>query len=585
MTRRYDISGSRDPHGPNHSNEQSGPKELAKPMSHGPVTKGGGNKIEEEKRDPEDGGGSNNQKGHKDALRDDDLKQLDLDRVLPPDSQQSEDLPLKGKSTALHLEPEEHSCTTDDAQSMGSETLVDTSSSWNASFLPSVLAPAKGFVAKSSRIPTAMDPPREKAASGNGQDTGKSSNVHGKRKASDVGDIQGCSSSAKPKLSVQSSVLDDDNRKFACHFFKKDSVAYASCCNIKNRHIKDVTAHLRKVHMLDCPGCTGRFESTELQAAHFSDSSCLEAIGSTTVKELKVPRTHNEGPIKRWYFIWRKLFPNLEPPQCPFWQPNEPSASQLYNYMMENLLNGTDPEENVEPIVQRVRTLWADFLNSYAESSSRQLATPETSSGSTFGGSSATNASPASHRASMDRTLAMLAPSPQGPEREPSHVQATPSSLGVGPVSSTHGRQMVETQPDDATLFSESSELQEGSRSSHAATSPGPHPEATPEEQQPYDMRSPTSTLEAGPGTNNHTATDDVRPTQLMITPEGGPELEGLLSEHVDSDQVNFGNFDFELCITPEFNADFDDNFDFMTQCTYNAGHFEDLEDDPGVGN
>ncbi|KAK6828211.1 hypothetical protein PG987_011552 [Apiospora arundinis] len=483
------------------------------------VTKGDGNKVEEAKRDPEDGGGSNSQKGHKEALRDDDLKQLDLNRVAPPDRQQSEDLPLKGKAMALHLEPGGHSYTTDDAQSMGSESLGDTSCSSNASFVPSVVSAwlasiqefqdysaiaraCEGICGQKLEDTDNHGPPRGKAPSGNEQDTGKSSNVHGKRKASDVGDIQGRSSSAKPKLSVQSSVLDDDNR-----------------------------------------------------------------------------------PIKRWYFIWRKLFPNTQPPQCPFWQPNEPSASQLYNYMMENLSNGTDPEENVEPIVQRVRTLWADFLNSNAESSSRQLETPETSSGSTFGGSSATNASPASHRASMDRTLAMLAPSPQRPKREPSHVQATPSSLGVGPVSSTHGRQMVETQPDDATLFSESSELQEGSRSSHAATSPGPHPEATSEEQQPYDMRSPTSTLEAGPGTNNHTTTDDVRPTQFMITPEVGPELEGLLSKHVDSDQVNFGNFDFELCIMPEFNADFDDNFDFMTQYTYNAGHFEDLEDDSGVGN
>ncbi|KAK8010862.1 hypothetical protein PG990_009827 [Apiospora arundinis] len=396
---------------------------------------------------------------------------------------------------------------------------------------------------------------REATASLIGNDAPKPHGNRGKRKAAILDGSQGESSSTKPKLSAQSHGSANKGPPFACPFFKKDRHAYSSCSNTKIHKINHVAEHLRKVHELGdttCPDCWGPFEGPEQLADHKASNTCQPTNG-TPVHELVVPKTKNQAPRDKWYIIFRQLFPQTDPPESPFWQPYEPSATELFTHIERNLpaeLSGTIPEEHVKTVVQRVRTLWDNFRNTNVEFLNTQQATPAFSFGSVDETSSVTNASSlAEHQVCVERFLKMRSSPARGPERDSSRSRPTPKPSGVElTLPAAHNdRQIMEgPQPFDfppSTFI----EVSGASSSSYFAFGPGLHIGESPEEHRSNGMSS--ISVEASPGTNSQMITHDMFPNHTMHETIGNFDLTGLHSESGDLDQYQFddiSNFDDE---------------------------------------
>ncbi|KAK8119376.1 uncharacterized protein PG998_004002 [Apiospora kogelbergensis] len=346
--------------------------------------------------------------------------------------------------------------------------------------------------------------PRKPVVPGSAHNTGKSSSTGGKRKSSALDGSQGQRSSAKPKLSTQSSYSFNENLSFTCHFSKKNRIRYEPCCSKMFHNISHLAEHLRRNHKLTCADCWAKFENAELLAAHISGTTCQDT-GGTPVHELRVPKTKNGGLYKRWYTIWEMLCPELNPPESPYWQRYEPNVMEVVDIIAMHLpgrLRGIMPDDHIELVMNTFRNLQLDIHNATAEPSNTQLATPSLSSGSIVGG------------ANLAHTLS-------------------------------------------------ESEISEGQSSFCTATSPYLHPETTPEEQRSDVANSTTSTAEVEHETDYQVVTNDVRTTQTIITAQRGPEWIGLNPENANYDQISLGNHNPEFNVNLDF--DVEDDFDFTT--------------------
>jgi hypothetical protein len=119
--------------------------------------------------------------------------------------------------------------------------------------------------------------------------------------------------------------------RFACPYWKADSMEYSQCYHFTLSRISDVKQHLRRCHFVPhCSNCGQTFPSDELSLAHGrSTPACvtrqfqLEMLSNSQKHALEGRPRHcnlRASPEQQWYIIWDIIFPDtcLERPSSPY---------------------------------------------------------------------------------------------------------------------------------------------------------------------------------------------------------------------------------------------------------------------------
>ncbi|KAI6081607.1 hypothetical protein F4821DRAFT_248970 [Hypoxylon rubiginosum] len=142
-----------------------------------------------------------------------------------------------------------------------------------------------------------------------------------KRKASDM-DASNGNSGALLTATETHSTTDIEKLKYACHFYKMNQHLYQHCGSKGYGTISSLGDHLRRQHGLkpySCQACWRPFGNAESLAAHSRDNramSCRETKGTPPCR-LTITKKHMEDDSAKWFWIWRKLFPDFLEPDSP----------------------------------------------------------------------------------------------------------------------------------------------------------------------------------------------------------------------------------------------------------------------------
>lgn len=106
----------------------------------------------------------------------------------------------------------------------------------------------------------------------------------------------------------------------ACLFYKMNPKRYMSCGERSISNISALGQHLRNTHKLKPLHCKDCFESFDDKATlkqHKEPGVCVPT-GGCSVGNLCGLRGKRKGIMKTWYWYWKQLFPNLQPPSSPY---------------------------------------------------------------------------------------------------------------------------------------------------------------------------------------------------------------------------------------------------------------------------
>ncbi|KAI1398865.1 hypothetical protein F4819DRAFT_466947 [Hypoxylon fuscum] len=146
-----------------------------------------------------------------------------------------------------------------------------------------------------------------------------------KRKASDF-DNDNDNSRALTSITKSPSTKNERKTKFACHFYKRNQRAYATCGRSGYGTISHLADHLRKEHSLkehSCHACWLPFRNAEELTAHNNNTRenvCLPTEG-TPMNTLRITKIRT-GDYDKWFWIWDQLFrnPRIERARSPYWE-------------------------------------------------------------------------------------------------------------------------------------------------------------------------------------------------------------------------------------------------------------------------
>ncbi|KAF5647794.1 uncharacterized protein FTJAE_1477 [Fusarium tjaetaba] len=118
----------------------------------------------------------------------------------------------------------------------------------------------------------------------------------------------------------------DNIKRFACPYFRKDPERHIECINLKMVRISDVKQHLKRRHTAPypCPRCSEGFMSLDMQREHILQQNCSEGSGTnwynvslTSQKELQARFRKSLSAEAQWYGIWTILFGKRRPMPNP----------------------------------------------------------------------------------------------------------------------------------------------------------------------------------------------------------------------------------------------------------------------------
>ncbi|KAH7227082.1 uncharacterized protein BKA55DRAFT_584118 [Fusarium redolens] len=106
-------------------------------------------------------------------------------------------------------------------------------------------------------------------------------------------------------------------KKFACPYFRKNPERHLECINLKMVRISDVKQHLKRRHTAPypCPRCSEGFLSLNLQEDHILQQTCSlgsganwDSVSLASQKALQARFGKGLSPEAQWYGIWKILF-------------------------------------------------------------------------------------------------------------------------------------------------------------------------------------------------------------------------------------------------------------------------------------
>ncbi|KAL9575342.1 hypothetical protein ACKAV7_000140 [Fusarium commune] len=109
----------------------------------------------------------------------------------------------------------------------------------------------------------------------------------------------------------------EDVKKFACPYFRKNPESHLECINLKMVRISDVKQHLKRRHTAPypCPRCSEGFLSLNLQEEHILQQNCSPGSGANwdsvslaSQRSLQARFAKGLSPEAQWYGIWKILF-------------------------------------------------------------------------------------------------------------------------------------------------------------------------------------------------------------------------------------------------------------------------------------
>ncbi|KAF5577584.1 hypothetical protein FPCIR_12028 [Fusarium pseudocircinatum] len=115
-------------------------------------------------------------------------------------------------------------------------------------------------------------------------------------------------------------------KRFACPYFRKNPERHLDCINLKMVRISDVKQHLKRRHTAryHCPICCEGFSSLNLQGSHILQQTCSPGSGANrdsvslaSQKALQARFGKTLSPEAQWYGIWVILFGELRPMPKP----------------------------------------------------------------------------------------------------------------------------------------------------------------------------------------------------------------------------------------------------------------------------
>lgn len=123
------------------------------------------------------------------------------------------------------------------------------------------------------------------------------------------------------------SLPDQDERLFACPFYKHDPFKYRLCLFRQRLTATNyVRQHLRRYHLspMHCPTCGGVFRLQSDLDGHIRERTCQirdfshPGLSQVQREALEKNLFRNYAPEERWYKMWEIIFPNVQRPASPY---------------------------------------------------------------------------------------------------------------------------------------------------------------------------------------------------------------------------------------------------------------------------
>ncbi|KAI3331497.1 hypothetical protein HD806DRAFT_545949 [Xylariaceae sp. AK1471] len=169
------------------------------------------------------------------------------------------------------------------------------------------------------------------SATSSGQNSEQSSRSPNKRSRGDYDDSDSEKSGLKKlKTTMPPTVGSEPNLFLACPFYKVNPYIYSICGQFKGGNISQTGNHLRKAHTgeFHCGACCKSFDSVQQRTAHIGGDSCRPTRGPSVLEILPISKKKGQNERERWYWIWSKLFPDMRPPEMPWWS-EDPRNEQI----------------------------------------------------------------------------------------------------------------------------------------------------------------------------------------------------------------------------------------------------------------
>ncbi|ETS77031.1 hypothetical protein PFICI_10905 [Pestalotiopsis fici W106-1] len=224
------------------------------------------------------------------------------------------------------------------------------------------------------------------APSGSASDSGSSkrpSQGSKRKRKSDEKDGTGDSKRTRPD-SDNGSPTGDSKNVLACHFYKMNPRQHLECLQRGFHNISALGQHLGKQHKLGpihCGNCWTSFTSDGELRAHLP---LCKPTGGIAVDHLPdVPKTRQD-PSWKWYWIWRKLFPNFTPPDTPYTDgPEYQLIQQFVDFFSDryapNIASQLGSEPSLTSVVEVLRAAAREWASTPAHTLNfRPLPTPPT---------------------------------------------------------------------------------------------------------------------------------------------------------------------------------------------------------------
>ena len=148
----------------------------------------------------------------------------------------------------------------------------------------------------------------------------------------DTAEKDGYQNKDHPTIRPHEDQGEEDQKAFACPYFRFDPAAHQECSRLVLRRIRDVKQHLQRRHYLSpngsCPICFKTFKSTQAFTTHLLLRNCepkshaptgnIEGVSLEAQDLLKHRVNRADTPIQQWYSVWDILFDKVQRPPNPY---------------------------------------------------------------------------------------------------------------------------------------------------------------------------------------------------------------------------------------------------------------------------